>query len=89
MKEPNIVTLLAAGFYVDDFVSGVLTVEGGLSINQKAKGIMEHGGFNLRKWKMNLPYVQQSIDKMEDSSNSTDEIPKGEGNGEVKLLGLY
>ena len=89
LKEPNIVRLLAEGFYVDDFVSGALTAEEGLSIYQKANGIMKHGGLNLRKWKMNSPHVQQSIDKMEDSSNSTDEIPKGEGRGEVKLLGLY
>lgn len=50
---------------------------------------MKHGGFNLRKWKTNSPHVQQSIDEMEDSSNSTDEIPEGEGHEEVKLLVLY
>ena len=38
---------------------------------------------------MNSPHVQQTIDEMEGSSNSTDEIPKEEGHGEVKLLGLY
>ena len=44
----------------------------------------------MEKYSLN---VQQSMDEMEDSSNSTDEIPKGEGHGEghgeVKLLGLY
>ena len=89
LKEPNIVRLLAESFYVDDFVSGALTAEEGLSIYQKAKEIMKHGGFNLRKWKTNSLNVQQGMDEMEDSSNSTDEIPKGEGHGKVKLLGLY
>ena len=88
-KEPNIVRLLAESFYVDDFVSRALTTEEGFSIYQKAKEIMNHGGFDFRKWKMNSPHVQQTINEMEDSSNSTDEIPKGEGHEEVKLLGLY
>ena len=77
MKEPDIVRFLAESFYVDDFVSGALTPEEGLSIYQKTKEIMKQGGFNLCKWKRNSPHIQQNIDEMEDSSNSTDEIPRG------------
>lgn len=77
LKEPDIVRLLAESFHVDDFVSGTLTAEEGLSIYEKAKKIMKQDGFNLRKWKTNSPHMQQNIDEMKDCSNSTDEIPRG------------
>ena len=38
---------------------------------------MKQGGFNLSKWKTNSPHMQQNIDEMKDSSNRTDEIPRG------------
>ena len=58
LKKPNIVRFLAESFFVNDFVSEALTAEEGLSVYQKAKEIMKHGGFNLQKWKTNLPHVQ-------------------------------
>ena len=52
------VRLLAESFYVDDFVSGAIYVEEGLTIYQKAKEIMKQGGFNLHKWQTNSRVMQ-------------------------------
>ena len=82
------VRLLAESFYVDDFVSGAINVEEGLTIYQKAKEIMKQGGFNLRKWQTNSRVMQQKIEGMEESNNTIEETSWGEGHGEVKLLGL-
>ena len=51
MTEPRIVETLSNGFYVDDFTCGASSIEEGFDSYQKAKHLMNQGGFNLRKWK--------------------------------------
>ena len=79
LVEPMIAEILAHGFYVDDFTSGAQTVEEGFNIYQKAKQLMQQGGFNLRKWKTNSKTLQQKIDLTEGGASET---------SEVKILGI-
>ena len=79
LVEPMIAEILAHGFYIDDFTSGAQTVEEGFNIYQKAKQLMQQGGFNLRKWKTNSKTLQQKIDLTEGGASET---------SEVKILGI-
>jgi len=45
LTELEMVDLMADSFYVDDE---------GMEMYQKVKQLMKSGGFNLRKWRMNL-----------------------------------
>ena len=65
LTELTIVETLSNGFYVDDFTCGASSVEEGFNIYQKAKHLMNQGGFNLCKWKTNSRILQQSIDAVE------------------------
>ena len=79
LVEPEICKILASGFYVDDFTSGAQTVEEGLNIYQKAKLLMQQGGFNLRKWNTNSQMLRQRINLAEGDTSET---------LEVKILGV-
>ena len=80
LTEPTIVETLCNGFYVDDFTCGASLIEKGFNIYQKAKHLMNQGGFNLCKWKTNLRILQQRIDAVE--GQAVNEIL------ELKLLGV-
>ena len=49
--DPEFVTKLTEGFYVDDLVTGAKSVEEVRSLYLHAKERMQSGGFRLRKWK--------------------------------------
>ena len=64
-SEPEMVELLDQSFYVDDLLTGECNEEKALAIYHRAKKLMSEGGFNLRKWKINLLEVQRAIAKSE------------------------
>ena len=80
LTEPTIVETLSNGFYVDDFTCDASSVEEGFNIYQKAKHLMNQGGFNLHKWKTNSRILQQRIDAVE--GEAVNEM------FELKLLGV-
>ena len=63
--DPNFVTKLVEGFYVDDLVSGCSNTHEAFALFQKAKGRLQEGGFKLRKWKTNDPDLQLKIHQNE------------------------
>ena len=53
-SDPEMVELLEQSFYMDDLLTGECNEEKALAIYHRAKRLMSEGGFNLRKWKINL-----------------------------------
>ena len=60
-KEPQIVSLLQDSFYVDDFVGGASHDDLAIEIYEKSKGIMNAGGFALRKWTSNSKAFRERV----------------------------
>ena len=71
-KEPEVVSLLSESLYVDDFASGANEDDEAVRIQRTSKRIMKEGGFTLRKWYSNSPYVRKII-AAETDPNSTEE----------------
>ena len=69
-SDPEMVELLDQSFYVDDLLTGECNKEKALAIYHRAKKLMSEGGFNLRKWKINLLEVQRAIAKSESVTKS-------------------
>ena len=80
MTEPRIVETLSNGFYIDDITCGASSIEEGFDSYQKAKNLMNQGGFDLCKWKTNSRILQQRIDAKEGAA--ANDIH------ELKLLGV-
>lgn len=59
--------------YVDYFLSGAESVRKAIEICQDSKMIMNHGGFNLRKWKSNSKEVIEAINSSMESELPTTE----------------
>ena len=69
-SDPEMVELQDQSFYVDDLLTGECNEEKALAIYHRAKKLMSEGGFNLRKWKINLLEVQRAIAKSESVTKS-------------------
>ena len=54
LRHPEIIPLIKNSFYADDLISGGSSVEEPFSIYKVTKQAMSEGGFNLRKWNLNL-----------------------------------
>ena len=66
-RNPEVVKILNR-LYADDLSCGCETVDEALDIYRKAKGIMQEGGFNLRKWNSNSKDFLGQIMKSEDQA---------------------
>ena len=71
--DPNFVTKLVEGFYVDDLVSGGSNTHEAFALFQKARERLQEGGFKLRKWKTNDPELRLKIQQNE-SENVLKEV---------------
>ena len=60
-SEPELVKLIEKSLYVDDLVTGEITVEKAYAIYERSKKVMSEGGFNLRKWKTNSRDLRYKI----------------------------
>lgn len=56
-RYPEAARALRKGFYVDDFIWSVDTVEQALDIQQQLVQLLSRGGFELRKWSSNSSQV--------------------------------
>ena len=70
-ENPDTVKLLLTSLYVDDFLGGSQTKEGGFKVYQESMKIMKSGGFNLRKWTTNCRTLQDQIHQEEGSISTT------------------
>ena len=70
-ENPDTVKLLLTSLYVDDFLGGSQTKEGGFKVYQESMKIMKCGGFNLRKWTTNCRTLQDQIHQEEGSISTT------------------
>ena len=53
--------------YVDDNIAGATSIDAALKFYREFKNILKKGGFNLRKFRTNLPQLQIAIDELKDS----------------------
>eukprot|EP00112_Aurelia_sp_Birch-Aquarium-sp1_P012879 Seg2713.6 transcript_id=Seg2713.6/GoldUCD/mRNA.D3Y31 product="hypothetical protein" protein_id=Seg2713.6/GoldUCD/D3Y31 len=74
--DPDFVSKVCEGFYVDDWASGAQDNETAMNLYHKVKLRMLEGGFNLRKWKTNEPELAQMIQKEEDVQKSDSDLSK-------------
>ena len=63
----DFIELLKNSLYVDDLVTGKDSQADALELCKKSKSIMQQGGFNLRKWRMNSRTVQEAINRSNDT----------------------
>jgi len=87
LNKPHIVKQLSEFFYVDDFTSGVHSEEERFKLYQKAKEIMQAGGFNLQKRRTNSVDLQKRITGVEEKSLNATPLQKAE-RYRIKILGL-
>ena len=80
-SEPSVFRLLVHSFYVDDFIGGAASIQEGEEVYNKARRILEEGGFNLRKWHTNVLSLQKQMTS--DTKSSQDQVSTY-----VKVLGL-
>lgn len=66
-QYPVASSVILHDFYVDDLLTGTETVEEAVTLRNEVTGILESGGFMLRKWVSNNPRILK--DKVLDSSN--------------------
>ena len=69
--HPSVKEQIEDRLYVDDLITGTSTVEQGVELYQRAKGIMKEAGLNLRKWNSNSSALLTKIAEMESVSHAT------------------
>ena len=70
--HPDLVQLLLRSTYVDDIITGASTEDEAFNLYAQSKEIFLNGGFNLRKFHTNSPWLQKRIDcseSLRDSAN--------------------
>ena len=60
-KDDEVAWLLKESLYVDDFTGGAYNDDEAVEVYQTSQHIMDTGGFRLRKWHSNSPYVRDII----------------------------
>ena len=89
--DPEFSKKVLRHFYVDDFNSGVNSVNEGVDLYKKMKLRFQEGNFNIRKWRSNNKQLIEIIKGIENKNevdikndkNNKEEIKKGE-----KILGI-
>ena len=59
--DPEFVKKVLESFYVDDLVSGEITVDKAFQLYDKTMSRMAQGGFKLRKWSTNSNILESKI----------------------------
>ncbi|XP_060855378.1 uncharacterized protein LOC132933060 [Metopolophium dirhodum] len=83
---PNITNILSTQTYVDDIISGHNTTSGLLVQYEELINLLQHGGFELKKWSSNYPALLRKIPEDDRAINISFD-PKDDGS--VKILGLH
>lgn len=60
-REPHAVAELRKSLYVDDLISGGVTVEKARELKQQAIEIFEDATFTLHKWQSNEPKLEETL----------------------------
>ena len=68
---PSVKEQIEDCLYVDNLITGTSTVEQGVELLQRAKGIMKEAGLNLRKWTSISSALLTKIAEMESVSHAT------------------
>lgn len=72
-------------FYVDDFFSGCDSIENAIQLREEITGMMQRGGFQIRKWIANNEKI---LDGFPVEDRGIQNMLKVDINGTVKTLGL-
>ena len=65
--QPEFIETLLHSIYVDDIIAGATSIDAALKFYRGSKNILKKSGFNLRKFRINLPQLQIAINELEDS----------------------
>ena len=60
-SDNDVVSLLLQSMYVDDFAGGAFNDIEALKIYRTSQDLLRKGGFTLRKWNSNSPYLREVI----------------------------
>ncbi|XP_062533181.1 uncharacterized protein LOC134202149 [Armigeres subalbatus] len=60
-RYPAAAKMLVKDFYVDDMLSGVDSIEEGITLCADVQELLRGGGFTLRKWSSNCPEILEQI----------------------------
>lgn len=60
--------LLEQSFYMDDLLHGSHSEEAAINLQKEMISLLKLGGFNLRKWRSNLPILNEPCDDLKDES---------------------
>ena len=88
--DPKFVVKFLESLYVDDSVNGADTLEASFELYLKSRGIMDAGGFKLRKWRSNSEELTKLIndnegDSVKDQSISGDLVADDESFADIML----
>ncbi|XP_022778095.1 uncharacterized protein LOC111319613, partial [Stylophora pistillata] len=70
-KEPEVVKKIRKELYVDDLISGAITVCKAREVKDKATGIFQNACFTLHKWHSNAPELEAAQSSAEDIEEET------------------
>ena len=82
-QDPVFADKLLKGFYVDDLVTGMQSIEEAFALYEKTMTRMKEGGFWMRKWKSNKKELIERIEKDQvdySQCKTTDSKEKGSEN---------
>eukprot|EP00794_Sanderia_malayensis_P007346 gene7346-biopygen5937 len=83
-EDPDFVSKMIGGFFVDDLVTGCENTEKAVSLYERAKERMKEGGFHLRKWKTNDRRLAREIAVKEEEGVKERITPEIEDTSYVK-----
>ena len=88
--DPEFVVKFLESLYADDSVNGADTLEASFELYLKSRGIMDAGGFKLRKWRSNSEELIKLIndnegDSVKDQSISGDLVADDESFADIML----
>ena len=70
-KEPEVVERIRKELYVDDLISGSITVHKAREVKDKATVIFQDACFTLHKWHSNAPELEAAQSSTEDTEEAT------------------
>ena len=87
-KMPELVAELRKNLYVDDLLSGGVTVQQAQYRKEQAIEIFDDAGFTLHKWHSNVPIMEGETDKKDTDLSFAKQQLQQSGESKASLLGL-
>jgi hypothetical protein len=78
-KYPRTAQVLSNDFYVDDLLSGTLTVNEAIQVQQELTTLLQTAGFTLRKWESNKSAFLETIPASLQETQQTLALASGDG----------